>query len=178
VARTKGKPPGTDLAVRERPGSSNSNSAPFAQSDPKTQCTNGRAGNARCCVNCGRPINPKYGSRRQRYCSYRCRDEARRARNFAVSATTRRGSPAIPRSVENRPLASTACGGDFADRAFSISAPPNVIATEIVAGRDWRSIVSPDGVFCKVASIGNRNRKGTQTMSDVCAGGGADHHDQ
>jgi hypothetical protein len=37
---TKGKPPGTDLAVLERPGSSNSNSAPLAQSDPKTQCTN------------------------------------------------------------------------------------------------------------------------------------------
>jgi hypothetical protein len=116
----------------------------------------GRAGNARCCSNCGRPINPKRSSRRQRFCSYRCRDEARRARDFA----DRYPHQAIPRSVENRPLASTACKGDFADRAYSISAPPGVIATEIVAGRDWRPIVSPDGVFCKVASMGREGGEG------------------
>jgi hypothetical protein len=130
-----------------------------------------RAGNAKCCQHCGRAFHPKRGSRRQRFCSYRCRDEARRARDFVGRYPTQ----ANPRSVENRALVSMACKGDFADLAYSISAPPDVIATELIAGQDWRSIVSPDGVFCKVASIGNRNRKGTQTMSNVCAGGGADH---
>jgi hypothetical protein len=61
-------------------------------------------------------------------------------------------SATIPRSVENRSLISTACKGDFADRAYSISGPRVVIATEIIAGRDWRSVTSADGVICKVAT--------------------------
>ena len=39
MRRTKGKPPGTDLAVRERLGSSNVDAAPIAQSDQTKQCT-------------------------------------------------------------------------------------------------------------------------------------------
>jgi len=112
----------------------------------------GRAGNARCCANCGRPINPKRNSRRQRYCNYRCRDAARRARNFVERYPTQ----AIPRSVENRSLISTACNGDFADRGYSISGPLEVIASEIIAGWDWESIVSLDGVRCKVAQLVSR----------------------
>jgi len=110
----------------------------------------GRAGNAFVCSNCGAPLNPKRGSRRQLYCSNRCRDEARRTRNFAVSGATRRGSPAIPRSVENRPLVSTSCKNGFAGRTPSIIGPQIVIETEIIAGRIWRSVVSPDGVCCEV----------------------------
>src|SRR5262249_17982319 len=94
-----------------------------------------RAGNATLCLVCGSTINPRRASRRQKYCSYCCRDEARRARNFAASGATRRGSPAIPRSVENRPLTSTGSEGGFAGRASSIIGPQVVIATEIVAGR-------------------------------------------
>jgi hypothetical protein len=112
-----------------------------------------RAGNARRCIVCGSTINPRRASRRQKYCSYRCRDEARRTRNFAVSGATRRGSPAIPRSVENHPLASTSCTGGFAGRASSIIGPQILFETEIVAGRIWKSVVSPDGVRCEVARV-------------------------
>jgi hypothetical protein len=108
-----------------------------------------RAGNARCCACCGRKLQPKRNSRRQRYCNSRCRNEARRARDFAG----RWGSDGLPRSVENSPLISTACNDDFADRGYSISGPPEIIQTEIVAGRVWRSVTSPDGVVCKVAAI-------------------------
>ena len=112
----------------------------------------GRAGNAVYCQRCGAKLHPKRASRRQLYCSYRCRDEARRGRNFAVSATTRRGSPAIPRSVENRPLVSTSCKNGFVGRTPSIIGPQIVIETEIIAGRSWKSVVSPHGVCCEVAT--------------------------
>jgi hypothetical protein len=90
-----------------------------------------RNGNAATCANCGEPLNPKRGSRRQSYCSYWCRDEARRARNFAASATTRRGSPAIPRSVENKGVGSTPYEGDFHGRASRIVGPHGAIESEI-----------------------------------------------
>ena len=110
-----------------------------------------RHGNAGACTVCGKLINPKRGSRRQRYCSYRCRDEARRGRNFAVSATTRKGSPAVPRSVENRPLVSNGYKADFVVRPPCIVGPAIVIEREIIAGRSWESVTSPDGVCCQVA---------------------------
>jgi hypothetical protein len=104
-----------------------------------------RHGNAGACTVCGKLINPKRGSRRQRYCSYRCRDEARRTRNFAVSATTRRGSQAIPRSVENKPINSNGCKADFAGRGSSpssrklrIEGPRDIIEAEVFRGREWR----------------------------------------
>ena len=116
----------------------------------------GHAGNAIYCQHCGAKLHPKRASRRQLYCSYRCRDEARRARNFAVSATTRRGRPAIPRSVENQPLVSTSCKDGFAARTPSIIGPQIVIETEIIANRTWQSVISPDGVYCEVARWGVR----------------------
>ena len=113
----------------------------------------GRAGNGTRCLACGSTLHPKRTSRRQRYCSYRCRDEARRARNFAASGATRRGSPAIPRTVKNRPLTSISCEGGFAGRTPSIIGPRVVIATEIIAGRIWEWEVSPDGVWSEVARV-------------------------
>src|SRR6516165_12083582 len=115
-----------------------------------------RAGNAVCCQKCGKPLHPKRGSRRQQYCSYKCRDEARRDRNFAVSATTRRGRKAIPRPVENQPLVSNGYKADFAGRDFSIVGPAKVIEREIIAGRIWESVVSPDGVTCQIARYRTR----------------------
>src|SRR6516164_2303458 len=116
-----------------------------------------RAGNAVCCQKCGKPLHPKRGSRRQRYCSYKCRDEARRSRNFAVSASTRRGSQGIPRSVENQPTVSNGYKADFvAGRASSIVGPARVIETEIIAGRIWEPVVSPDGICCEVARYRTR----------------------
>jgi hypothetical protein len=64
---------------------------------------------------------------------------------------TRKGSQAIPRSVENKRAKSIACNGDFGDRTFGISAPRGVLEGELFAGRFWRSVCSPDGVVCVVA---------------------------
>jgi hypothetical protein len=130
--------------------------APSTPIEPENQrrMRAGRAGNAFVCSNCGTALTPNRASRRQRYCSYTCRDEARRSRNFAISATTRRGNPAIPRSVENRPLVSTSCKDGFAGRTTtSIIGPQVVIVTEIITDRIWHSVVSPDGVWCAVARV-------------------------
>jgi hypothetical protein len=133
--------------------------------DPKSSAHNalakenqaGRAGNAVCCQKCGEPLHPKRGSRRQLYCSYKCRDEARRQRNFAASGATRYPSQGIPRSVENQPLSSNGCKADFVVRPPCIVGPARVIETEVIAGRSWESVVSPDGVTCQVARYRTRH---------------------
>jgi hypothetical protein len=116
----------------------------------------GRAGNALVCSACGSPLNPKRGSRRQLYCSYWCRDEARRARNFAVSASTRRGSPLIPRPVQNTNVGSKTCEGNFTDRASGVVGPHPVIEVEVLGGRKWREIESDDGVRTQVARLSRK----------------------
>jgi hypothetical protein len=117
------------------------------------QASRRRNGNAATCATCGERLRPKRGSRRQRHCSYRCRDEARRARNFAVSAATRRGSAAIPRPVENNGVGSTACEGNFHGRACGIVGPRGVFEIGVVGRRKWREVVSADGVRVWVAQL-------------------------
>jgi hypothetical protein len=68
-----------------------------------------RAGDATKLAGCDPAINPWRASRRQKYCSYHCHDEARRARNFAASGATRRGSSAIPRPIQDNGLRLIAC---------------------------------------------------------------------
>jgi hypothetical protein len=113
----------------------------------------GRAGSALVCSTCGALLNPKRGGRPPKFCSYHCRDEARRARNFAVSGATRYPSRGIPRNSENRPLTSTGCKDAFAGRTSSIFGPRLVIKTEIITGRIWQSVTSRDGVYCEVARL-------------------------
>jgi hypothetical protein len=60
------------------------------------------------------------------------------------------GSQGIPRSVENQPLVSNSYKADFVARASSIAGPAIVIEREIVAGQNWESVTSPDGVCCQV----------------------------
>src|SRR6516162_3210538 len=115
-----------------------------------------RAGNALRCQKCGKPLHAKRGSRRQLYCSYKCRDEARRSRNFAALACTRRGSQGIPRSVENQPLVSNGYKAYYVVRPPCIVGPARVIQTEIIAGRNWESVTSPNGVPCMVAGCRTR----------------------
>jgi hypothetical protein len=110
-----------------------------------------RAGNAMNCAGCGVRLDPKRGSRRQKFCSYTCRDEARRARNHAISGSARRGSQAIPRSVENNADNSNACNGHFGDRASGIHGPAHVIEQEVLAKWNWRAVTSADGVVVEVA---------------------------
>lgn len=110
-----------------------------------------RAGNATECVVCGSPIKPRRTGRRKKYCCYRCRDEARRERNFAASGATRRGSPGIPRKLENNHAKSMTCNGHFVDRGYGILGPREVIEAEAFGNRRWWRLISPDGVSCEVA---------------------------
>jgi hypothetical protein len=127
----------------------------YKSSPPHSQysAADGRAGNALHCGHCGKLLHPKRGSRRQRYCGPKCREAVRRGRNFAVFAATRTPSLGKPRSVENSLLTSTACKVTFGDRAYSIDGPREVVETEIIAGRVWHPVKSPDGVTCQVARI-------------------------
>jgi hypothetical protein len=127
---------------------------PPNNSTTATTQTSLRAGNAATCATCGEPLNPKRASRRQRYCCYGCRDEARRQRNFAVSGGTRYPSPAIPRPARSNPAGSMACEGNFRDRNPHIIAPVRVIAAEVIGRRNWRRVVSLDGVRVMVARLG------------------------
>lgn len=120
---------------------------------PDVRIQQGRAGNGTACLGCGKPLHPKRGSRRQRYCSYRCRDEARRTRNFAVSAATRYPNKAIPRSVENTADQSTASKVGFGDRAQGIVGPAHVVEREVMARWNWRRITSPDGVVVEIGIV-------------------------
>ena len=104
------------------------------------------AGNAYCCEYCSRPLRPKRGSRRQKFCDTGCRKRAFRARKWANRFRT----PRAGRPVQNRPSISKSYKHDFADRAPSIVGPQIVIEREIITGRDWESVVSSDGVTCEV----------------------------
>jgi hypothetical protein len=145
MALKNGAGPATAETVNEARGIGTGERHKPSKPKSKTSQGNGRAGNVWYCANCGRLINPKRASRRQRFCTYRCRDEARRARDFAEYYPNRPN----PRSVENRPLVSTICKANFVDRA-SIIGPRVVIEIEIIADRDWKSVTSPDGVVCEV----------------------------
>jgi hypothetical protein len=98
-------------------------------------------GNRVICAGCGAVLEPRRGSRRQKFCSYTCRDAARRARNFLATGCSRRADrgtenaipegpryypTAVPRSVENPTTKSTACKGDLGDRGSTFSALPVV----------------------------------------------------
>jgi hypothetical protein len=73
----------------------------------------GRAGNGVHCLVCSAPLDPKRGSRRQRYCSNACRQSAFRTKKW----TRRYETPDPLRSVRNNGVASTACKAGFGDRA-------------------------------------------------------------
>lgn len=100
-----------------------------------------RAGNAIKCLVCGSAIELRRAGRRRKYCCYRCRDEARRERNFTTSGATRRGSPGIPRKSGDNLINSMACGVHVGDRA------PAVI--EVLGhGRKW-----PGSVPAEIAAL-------------------------
>jgi hypothetical protein len=84
------------------------------------------------CQNCGRPIpvNKKARRRPPQYCKPRCRDEARRGRNFVVSGHTR---VRVPRNAEKTSANSVTCGGENQDRGSVIVNP-----LDLVGGTSFR----------------------------------------
>ena len=71
--------------------------------------------------------SPKRSGRKAAFCSYQCRDAARRTRNFEGSGNTRKRTQAIPRNAPKSSTISSPCKGDFADRGPVRSAPINLL---------------------------------------------------
>jgi hypothetical protein len=99
------------------------------------------------CMNCGRPLTPRHGSRRQRFCGSICRKSANRAKKWAARYPTLGAG----RSVQNNLVASTPYKASFAVRPGGISGPRDVIERAMVGGRVWHEEISPDGVVVQVA---------------------------
>jgi hypothetical protein len=117
----------------------------------------GRAGKARCCEHCGEPLRPKRGGRPPKFCDAACRKAAFRSKQWENSAGSYEG-PQAGRNGENRPLVSNGYKADFVGQTPSIVGPLIVIEREIISGRTWESVVSPDGVTCQLARYRTRER--------------------
>jgi hypothetical protein len=77
--------------------------------------------------------------RRRRYCSDACRDEGRRARNFAISGRCR----AEPRNDAKSPCAAETLSANFRGRGSAINGFwRRIVEVEIIEARDWREEVS------------------------------------
>ena len=83
-----------------------------------------RHGNAPTCDTCGAVIVAKRGSRRQRFCSPKCRDTARRERNFHKIGRARYPRSGVPRSVKNSINNSEICMTGLHPPRHSRSAAP------------------------------------------------------
>ena len=113
-----------------------------------------RHGNASACQNCGEPITPKHGSRRQRYCNGRCKDEARRNRNNAICGRARYPSGPVPRSVKNSHANSNGCKAGLAGRGSVDKALwQHIVTVEVTNGHHWSPSVSTDGVKSEVTML-------------------------
>ena len=77
------------------------------------------------CVQCGQRFpRDKCSGRKPKYCSYKCRDAARRDRNFVGSGSTRRAptnnGQAIPRNAPKPDAVSIACKSGFQARGIDL----------------------------------------------------------
>jgi hypothetical protein len=129
--------------------------------DPAT-VQDGRRGEHLQCKTCGKRV--ERAARHQLYCSRKCRQldnyqkaiaEGRRCVGNPLPAR----DTALPTHPPGKPLN----GHDFLGRNSRPTprinvVPRVVIETEIVAGRTWTTVVSPDGVRCQVAAALRRGR--------------------
>jgi endogenous inhibitor of DNA gyrase (YacG/DUF329 family) len=105
------------------------------------------------CAACGRSVLRQ--SRQQKFCSDRCRDFARREKNgrTAIKKSIVGQDTRKPTNPPKTLTDSMACGQGNRGRASRIYGPRHVIERELIAGRDWSPVVSPDGVRCMVAPL-------------------------
>ena len=109
-----------------------------------------RNGNSICCVMCGKPIRPKRGSRRQRYCNDACKFKAFRSKKWV----DRYQILDPQRSVENTTTESISCKTHFGGRAFPTKAPLNLLG-----GRSWPNASALDrGLLARIlrSEVGDR----------------------
>jgi predicted nucleic acid-binding Zn ribbon protein len=106
------------------------------------------------CVNCGRALKRKHTGWKRRFCSDRCRDQARKGRKSAFRGTVLGGSSRQPRNAGNSGTISKTCKPVLSGRA---SVDPQlwraIVEVEVFAGRDWREVTSGDGVKSEVAVL-------------------------
>jgi predicted nucleic acid-binding Zn ribbon protein len=94
----------------------------------------------RRCAVCGQRFASEPTTKPRRFCGDRCRDAARRQRNHVILG--------IARISKNRPVFSKGCKVNFGGRGSGIAGTATVIEVEIIAGRFWHEVLSPDGVKC------------------------------
>ena len=109
-------------------------------------------GNAHTCSTCGATIVAKRGSRRQQHCSAKCRDAARRARNFKKIGRARYPSSGVPRSAKNSLSSSKASKPSLANQPIRVSRR-RLIEIEVIAPQEWKAVTSIDGVDSWVAYL-------------------------
>jgi hypothetical protein len=103
------------------------------------------------CPVCDRVV-PR-ASRQQKFCSARCR----KRNAYAENARTDGFSGGLLHYTANGtepPKKSNGINGLHAAKMGSnprIRGPHRVIESELIAGRDWTAVISPDGVTCLVA---------------------------
>jgi hypothetical protein len=99
-------------------------------------------------------------SRTQVYCSPKCMRKGNYARKAGLGLLSGQDTAVVPTphksSNENNVLQwpkSRSSGAEKAPRTDGIIGPKRVIDVEVVAGRDWREIVSSSGVKSYVSRV-------------------------
>ena len=131
------------------------------QQSGRSEVYAGRAGNASICGSCGKALKPKRSSRRQQYCGDRCKDEARRGRNFAKTASTgvsrgrRQGTMAFPRPNQKSPAIPVASEPENHGQGSVVGAGlglcPDIVPDMTYPGM-WR-IRQPDGSLSDMVNL-------------------------
>jgi len=106
------------------------------------------------CAKCGK--RTKRHMRGQKYCSRICRERSRdRSRKAFLGQDTR--APATP--IKKRHGISTLAAAKRRS-SYDICGPAHVIKSECYAGREWKLVISPDGVSAWVARQRKEPRNG------------------
>ena len=103
------------------------------------------------CAVCGRAVTR--ASRQQKFCSVRCRQQAHYRKLIAEGRFDPLLGPstALPTKPPKNSNGVNSLQAAKSASTLRIYASRRVIETELIAGRDWTAVVSPDGVVCMVA---------------------------
>jgi hypothetical protein len=115
------------------------------------------------CVVCERDISvdPMTGERRsgsahRRYCGRKCKAAAQFLSPPVGGYGGNPGDFKKPFKIKGENAPQTRPSLPPKSSGAGIAGPPQVIATEVFAGRNWRKVVSPDGVETEVSILRHR----------------------
>jgi hypothetical protein len=104
------------------------------------------------CLGCGRQVERH--ARQQRYCSLECRKgESAGFQSARAQCTSSSKQNAVRASNGFGPDGPPEKANDFRRLAKGVFGPARVMAAEIFAGREWREVVSHDGVRSYVSIL-------------------------